>query len=1202
MKSLRQLLLLTALLLATFAPARADEPDGAAITAIRVETSEVIVTVHVPAGKRRVTLESRASIGRGTWTPRDVKWTDGEAGTITFRLPVTPAQEMLRVREEADFELGLPASFFRGLKTFAPTIEPNGANRFLGTSLDVATPGLTFTTTELFSPPTVDVTPTRAVVESDIWKVDGSTLYFFNQQRGLQVIDVANPDAPVMRGTLPLAVWGEQMYRLPADTGDGTVWLALLAQSSCDQNSEVLLVTVKNGQPTLAGRLPVRGQVRESRLVGDALYIATYAWVQLPPVADPANPGSFTYAPWENRTVVAAFDLANPREPVTQPATELPVFPNAITATEDFLFVATTGSRTPAPDERLAFWAVAGNNAVLVFDISDPHGVVRQAGALPTAGRVNDKFKLGLNGTALAVVSEAGNTGQMITKTNWFDGKPVILNEWVWEPPRTLLETFSLVNPAESVRLAQLGIVTNETVFGTRFDGNRAYIVTFRRVDPLWIVDLTDPANPAIKGELEVPGWSNYLHPLGDRLLAMGVEGGRAALSLFDVKDAANPALLSKAFLGSGWSWSEANGDEKALAVFPAAGLVLVPWSGQRVANSSDYFQGMQLVDLDLTAGSLTARGVVDHKMQARRATLLGDRVLSLSGQELLSVDIANRDLPVVRAELPLAKPAERVLLLGDSLLVLNGPASQGAPATVTLTTQGDPETSLATLPLASLPIAGADVKDGRLYVLQHQLETWRSEEIKVTNQIVISEPVPPREVRVTNEVVTSIPQPAITNLTQVWREITYPPTPTEPGYTTNKWVWRLEVIPQPDVLVTNLVVNSTWISQPPTLKTNEVVTTEWRSIPVPGESALNVIEADGNTLKLAGQTKPTLPTGLYGNLTALWPQPGVVVWTETPAGDYGWPYYRGWGWGGLVVDAAIDIAMPIGVFPGPSLWWPGWFWGSSVRHFLAFDVTAPAAPKLVATSTLGNGSDWNTFSEAFEADGKIFLSHRVSTYKTFEQIVDGSAVPVQTTRVEHEHFLDVVDYADAANPVVRPPVALPGSLAGVSHAGLLLFAQTSRVLDEKTYATTNELTALAYDGISASLVDSTGLSPTWPRPVLVRANGQVLLGRAPATTNDVPTLEAWAITTEGKFAQQATRQVASAVNSLRAYDDVLVADTSGEFLFLAPTPPETLTILGVGTRPCSLGADLGLGDASATAGLWAARGANGLWHVPVQP
>ncbi len=123
----------------------------------------------------------------------------------------------------------------------------------------------------------------------------------------------------------------------------------------------------------------------------------------------------------------------------------------------------------------------------------------------------------------------------------------------------------------------------------------------------------------------------------------------------------------------------------------------------------------------------------------------------------------------------------------------------------------------------------------------------------------------------------------------------------TEPGYTTNKWVWRQEIIPQPDLLVTKLVVNSTWISQPPTLKTNEVVTTEWRSIPVPGESALNVIEADGNTLTLAGQTKPTLPTGLYGNLTALWPQPGVVVWTEATSGDYGWPVYsRGWGWGGL--------------------------------------------------------------------------------------------------------------------------------------------------------------------------------------------------------------------------------------------------------------------------------------------------------------
>lgn len=57
-----------------------------------------------------------------------------------------------------------------------------------------------------------DTSGGRAVVESDIWKVQGDTLYFFNQYRGLQVIDIANPEAPQLRGALSLPATGEQMY------------------------------------------------------------------------------------------------------------------------------------------------------------------------------------------------------------------------------------------------------------------------------------------------------------------------------------------------------------------------------------------------------------------------------------------------------------------------------------------------------------------------------------------------------------------------------------------------------------------------------------------------------------------------------------------------------------------------------------------------------------------------------------------------------------------------------------------------------------------------------------------------------------------------------------------------------------------------------------------------------------------------------
>lgn len=1183
----------------TLAPPQAlAAPEPAAtITRIAVLQDEVTVTVWVPAGSRRVTLESRPRLGRGSWTPRDVKWTDGTAGEITFKLPAAAAEaELLRVREEAEAELGLPAAFFQGIKTFAPVVQVPTSGGFQGGVINFDTPGLGTvfnpgdTVTEL------NPAPTRAVVESDIWKVEGKTIYFFNQFRGLQVIDVTDPDAPTLRGTLPLAEWGEQMYRLPADTGDGTVWLALLTQSGCDGNSEVLLVAVRNGQPTLHRRLPLIGSLQESRLVGHALYAATYSWFQPAPVPD-SNGTGYIYQPALPRTVVAGFDLADPRQPTTQPAVELAATPNAISATDRWLFVATTGSRTPSPTERLPFWAVAGNQAVHVFDLADPHGSVRQTGVLPTEGRVDSKFKLGLNGDVLTVVSEAGNTGRMVTHEDPATGKT--WEEWTWLPPRAVLETFTLANPAQPERLAGLTLINNQSVYGTRFDGNRVYVVTFLRVDPLWIVDLSDPANPRVQGKLEVPGWSNYLLPQGDQLLAVGVEGGRAALSLFDVKDAAKPALLSKALLGDGWSWTEANNDEKALTVLPEAGLLLMPWSGQQQSASSGWFSGMQLVDYERAAGSLIPRGVISHNFQARRATLIGERVVSLSGDALLSVEITDRDQPSVRATLPLTHQADRVLVAGDRLLQLQN----GATPTWILTRTSAPETALATLPLVSLPVVGSAMRGDRLYVQQHRPESWRSEETRVTNAVVTQQAQPPRELRSTNLVVVVTPQPPLTNLLQVWREVTYPPTPETPSYTTNKWVWRLEITPQPDLVTTNAVVRVEWIPQPDRLTTNEVVSTEWRSILIPAESVLSVIGFGGDALQLLGQDRTPLPAGVWGSLVAVWPAPETLVWTETAGGSS--PFWLG---GLMLVDGGGISLFATGdqaVFELPFGGWWQWWGGASSRHLVAFNVAEPQ-PRWAAAETLTTTNGWSQFSPAFAAEGKVFVGERSTEWITVTTATDPAkpGQPSVEQLWQHTHRLHVVDFADASAPVVRPPLAVSGELLGLSHGGQLVYTRLngSPALGQ-TAATPERIQALAYDGLSASLVDSLEAGgPTGAAAVLVRDNGQVLVSRAALTDADAARIEAWAVTGAGRFAQQGSLAAGSPVASFHDFGDVVLATTGSSFLFLSAGGPETLSQTGFAERPCSLWSDFNTADASADTGLWLARGTYGLWHVPAQP
>ena len=83
--------------------------------------------------------------------------------------------------------------------------------------------------------------------------------------------------------------------------------------------------------------------------------------------------------------------------------------------------------------------------------------------------------------------------------------------------------------------MGSLELAERETLYATRFEGDFAYIVTFLRVDPLFIVDLQDPSNPLLLSELIVPGWSEYLEVMDNQLFALGIENRQVTASLFDV-------------------------------------------------------------------------------------------------------------------------------------------------------------------------------------------------------------------------------------------------------------------------------------------------------------------------------------------------------------------------------------------------------------------------------------------------------------------------------------------------------------------------------------------------------------------------------------------------------------------------------------------------------------------------------------------
>jgi uncharacterized secreted protein with C-terminal beta-propeller domain len=131
-------------------------------------------------------------------------------------------------------------------------------------------------------------------------------------------------------------------------------------------------------------------------------------------------------------------------------------------------------------------------------------------------------------------------------------------------------------------RLNGLGI--GERIYAVRYFGDLATVVTFRQTDPLYVVDLAEPTKPALLGELKIPGFSTYLHPVGDDLLlgvgqdadAQGQVTGMQ-VSLFDVSDRSKPTQVDRLSLGQGWT--PAGDDSRAFGYDPERRLALLPVS-----------------------------------------------------------------------------------------------------------------------------------------------------------------------------------------------------------------------------------------------------------------------------------------------------------------------------------------------------------------------------------------------------------------------------------------------------------------------------------------------------------------------------------------------------------------------------------------------------------------------------------------------
>jgi uncharacterized secreted protein with C-terminal beta-propeller domain len=175
-------------------------------------------------------------------------------------------------------------------------------------------------------------------------------------------------------------------------------------------------------------------------------------------------------------------------------------------------------------------------------------------------------------------------------------------------------------------------LAPDERIYSTRFLGDRLYMVTFKRIDPLFVIDLSDPARPAVLGKLKIPGYSDYLHPYDKtHLIGIGKEteanewGGVSVsglkLALFDVSDVENPKQVDALVIGEAGTDSEALRDHKAFLFDREKNLLVIPVSENTVKTVSgiarapyypSYWQGAYVFGVSPDTG-FTLRGKIRH-------------------------------------------------------------------------------------------------------------------------------------------------------------------------------------------------------------------------------------------------------------------------------------------------------------------------------------------------------------------------------------------------------------------------------------------------------------------------------------------------------------------------------------------------------------------------------------------------------------
>jgi len=225
-------------------------------------------------------------------------------------------------------------------------------------------------------------------------------------------------------------------------------------------------------------------------------------------------------------------------------------------------------------------------------------------------------------------------------------------------------------------------IAEQEKIYSTRFIGDRLYMVTFKRIDPFFVIDLSTPSSPKILGKLKIPGYSDYLHPYDkNHIIGIGKEtttndwGGVSTkglkLALFDVSDVEHPKQLDKVEIGDSGTDSAALTDHRAflfdknknLLVIPARVVKQIDTSGKYIGDQQRIWNGAYVFGVSPETG-FVLKGTIEHNTSGgyswygspydvKRSLYIGDTLYTLSQKQILANSLNQINKTIATIPLP---------------------------------------------------------------------------------------------------------------------------------------------------------------------------------------------------------------------------------------------------------------------------------------------------------------------------------------------------------------------------------------------------------------------------------------------------------------------------------------------------------------------------------------------------------------------